>query len=44
VLPPRKPTAPNFSALVRGRPMGPGELQARIRKLMTPARPAAPGR
>ncbi|CAL8269666.1 unnamed protein product [Gadus morhua 'NCC'] len=43
VLPPRKPTAPNFSALVRGRPMGPGELQARIRRLMTPpARPAAP--
>ncbi|CAL8325140.1 unnamed protein product [Gadus morhua 'NCC'] len=42
VLPPRKPTAPNFSALVRGRPMGPGELQAQIRKLMTPARPAAP--
>ncbi|CAL8254660.1 unnamed protein product [Boreogadus saida] len=24
VLPPRKPTAPSFSALVRGRPMGPG--------------------
>ena len=45
VLPPRKPTAPNFSALVRGRPMGPRELQAQIRKLMTPpARPAAPGR
>ncbi|XP_030208255.1 uncharacterized protein LOC115540818 [Gadus morhua] len=45
VLPPRKPTAPNFSALVRGRPMGPGELQARIRSLMNPpARPAAPGR
>ncbi|CAL8275325.1 unnamed protein product [Arctogadus glacialis] len=45
VLPPRKPTAPNFSALVRGRPMGPGELQAQIRKLMTPpARPAVPGR
>ncbi|XP_030206479.1 uncharacterized protein LOC115539805 [Gadus morhua] len=43
VLPPRKPTAPNFSALVRGRPMGPGELQARIRRLMTPpARAAAP--
>ncbi|CAL8266768.1 unnamed protein product [Boreogadus saida] len=43
VLPPRKPTAPNFSALVRGRPMGPGELQAQIRKLMTPpARPAVP--
>ncbi|XP_056440401.1 WAS/WASL-interacting protein family member 3-like [Gadus chalcogrammus] len=43
VLPPRKPTAPNFSALVRGRPMGPGELQARIRRLMNPpARPAAP--
>ena len=45
VLPPRKRTAPNFSALVRGRPMGPGELQAQIRKLMNPpARPAAPGR
>ncbi|XP_056450368.1 disintegrin and metalloproteinase domain-containing protein 15-like isoform X2 [Gadus chalcogrammus] len=43
VLPPRKPTAPNFSALVRGRPMGPRELQAQIRRLMSPpARPAAP--
>ncbi|CAL8302942.1 unnamed protein product [Arctogadus glacialis] len=40
VLPPRKPTAPNFSALVHG---GPGVLQAQIRKLMTPpARPAVP--
>ncbi|XP_056456122.1 uncharacterized protein LOC130390287 [Gadus chalcogrammus] len=43
VLPPRKPNAPIFSALVRGRPMGPGELKARIRKPMTPpARPAVP--
>ncbi|CAL8333220.1 unnamed protein product [Gadus morhua 'NCC'] len=34
---------PHPSALVRGRPMGPGELQARIRRLMTPpALPAVP--
>jgi len=34
-----KPIAPMFSALLGRRPMAPGELQAKVRKLMTtPAR------
>ncbi|KAK7149006.1 hypothetical protein R3I93_013119 [Phoxinus phoxinus] len=42
-LPPRKSIAPMFSALLGRRPMAPGELQAKVRKLMTtPARPAVP--
>ncbi|KAK0140598.1 hypothetical protein N1851_022413 [Merluccius polli] len=42
LLPPHKPTASKFSGLLGRRPMGPGELQAKVRKLMTtPARPAA---
>ncbi|XP_051996487.1 uncharacterized protein LOC127653743 [Xyrauchen texanus] len=42
-LPPRKPIAPMFSALLGRRPMAPGELQTKVRKLMTtPARPAVP--
>ncbi|CAL8358257.1 unnamed protein product [Merluccius merluccius] len=41
LLPPHKPTASKFSGLLGRRPMGPGELQAKVRKLMTtPARPA----
>ncbi|KAK0146402.1 hypothetical protein N1851_014285 [Merluccius polli] len=40
-LPPHKPIASKLSGLLGRRPMGPVELQAKVRKLMTtPARPA----